>query len=84
MPLGPELEAEGPPLQGLKKEIPILSSYHPHPTLPLVGDPAAFMAGKGEGLARLPLRGTSGQGGGEKWDFLYYKSMRRRKGHGIE
>jgi len=23
--------------------------FHPHPALPLVGDPAAFMAGKGEG-----------------------------------
>ena len=44
----------------------------PYPTLPLVGDPAAFMAGKGEGL-----------GGGKKWDFLYYKSIRRRKGYGI-
>ena len=30
----------------------------PYPALPLVKDPAVLLAGKGEGLARLPLRGT--------------------------
>ena len=30
---------------------------------------------KGEGLACLPLQGTSGKGGSEKWDFLYYGPM---------
>ena len=48
-----------PPLQGLKKEIPILSSYHP--TLPSPF-PEGGIYDKGEGL-----------GGGEKWDFLYNK-----------
>jgi len=41
--------------------------------LPSPFDSAELVAGKGEGLARLPLRGTSGQGGDEKSDFLYYQ-----------
>jgi len=51
-----------PPLQGLKKEIPIPSSYHPHPALPLPRHEDGGISDKGEGL-----------GGGEKWDFLYYE-----------
>jgi len=51
-----------PPLQGLKKEIPIPSSYHPHPALPLPRHNSGGIFDKGEGL-----------GGGEKWDFLYYE-----------
>jgi len=41
------------------------------PTLPSPF-PEGGIYDKGESLARLPLQGTSGQGGGEKWDFLYY------------
>jgi len=39
-----------PPLQELKKEIPIPSSYHPHPALPLPRHKDGGIFDKGEGV----------------------------------
>jgi len=41
-------------------------NYHPHPAFSLPRLKGGGIFDKGEGLARLPLRGTSGQGGGVK------------------